>query len=281
VLVWSDADFPRLLRQIPSPPALLYVRGELAPADDLAVAMVGTRSPTSYGREAALRLAGELAANGVTVVSGLARGIDAAAHRGALEAGGRTLAVLGNGVDVVYPPEHNRLAEEMCARGALLSEYPLGRQPAGDQFPARNRLISGLALGVVVVEAREKSGALITADFALQQGRDVFAVPGSIFAQTSTGPHRLIQDGAKLVMCAEDILSELNVHAVGRQPDLFTAAPLTEEEHAVLDVLSGDPLHIDEIAAQARLPIHQVSSLLTLMEVKGLVHATGGMTWGK
>ena len=281
VLTWADAAFPPLLRQIPSPPILLYVRGSLALGDELAVAIVGTRNATAYGRSVTRRLAADLAAGGVTVVSGLARGIDAAAHRAALEVGGRTLAVFGCGLDVVYPPEHRRLADDIAANGALISEYPLGRKPSADQFPVRNRLISGLSLGVVITESRERSGALITAEFAGQQGRDVFAVPGSILTQSSAGPHRLIQDGAKLVMKVEDILGELNIHLAGRQTELAAAAPVSPEERQILELLAGDPVHVDDISARTNIPVQQVSSLLTLMEVRGVVHAVGTLTYAR
>lgn len=280
-LTWADEAFPPPLRQIPSPPILLYVRGGLEVSDQLAVAIVGTRNATDYGRSVTRRLATDLAASGITVVSGLARGIDAAAHRAALEAGGRTLAVFGCGLDIIYPPEHRRLAAEVAAQGALISEYPLGRKPAADQFPVRNRLISGLSLGIIITESRQRSGALITAEFAGQQGRDVFAVPGSILNQSSAGPHRLIQDGAKLVMQVEDVLGELNIHLAARQPELTAAVPLSAEEARILDVLAGDPVHVDEISADTDIPVQQVSSLLTLMEVRGVVHAVGSLTYAR
>ena len=281
VLIWADAAFPPLLRQVPSPPICLYMRGALETRDELAVAIVGTRNATAYGRSVTRRLAGDLAANGVTVVSGLARGIDAAAHRAALEVGGRTIAVFGCGLDVIYPPEHRRLAKEVAAQGALISEYPLGRQPAAEQFPVRNRLISGLSLGVVITESRARSGALITAEFAGQQGRDVFAVPGSILHQSSAGPHRLIQDGAKLVMSVEDILSELNIHLAGRQAELTSAIPMSVEEERIYAQLDGDPVHVDEISARTDIPVQQVSSLLALMEVRGLVSTVGPLTYAR
>ena len=281
ILTWAEAAFPPLLRQVPSPPICLYVRGAFESRDELAVAIVGTRNATAYGRAVTRRLAGDLAASGVTVVSGLARGIDAAAHRAALEVGGRTLAVFGCGLDVIYPPEHRRLAEEVAAQGALISEYPLGRQPAAEQFPVRNRLISGLSLGVVITESRERSGALITAEFAGQQGRDVFAVPGSILHQSSAGPHRLIQDGAKLVMRVEDILSELNIHLAGRQAELTSAIPMSVEEERIYALLDGDPVHVDELSARTDIPVQEVSSLLALMEVRGLVNTVGPLTYAR
>ncbi len=211
----DDPRFPAGLKQIPYPPPLLYIKGTLAPADNLAVAIVGTRGASYYGLKAARRLAGALAVRGVTVVSGLARGIDTAAHQGALEMSGRTLAVLGCGLDVVYPPENLKLYQEIPEHGALVSEFPLGTPPEARNFPIRNRIISGLALGVVVIEAGVKSGTAITVRYALDQGREVFAVPGPIDSPTSTGPHRLIQEGAKLVQDVDDILAELPRFAPG------------------------------------------------------------------
>ena len=209
ILTESHEHYPRMLREIHDPPGVLFVRGSLKAEDALAIGIVGTRHGTQYGLRQAERLAGSLARAGLTVVSGLARGIDAAAHRGALSAGGRTLAVLASGVLNIYPPEHDKLAGEVAARGALLSESPAHAQPLGGTFPQRNRLISGLALGVIVVEAAERSGALITARPAMEQGREVFAVPGRVDGRTARGCHRLIRDGAKLVESADDVLEEL------------------------------------------------------------------------
>ena len=214
----DDPRFPAALKLIPYPPLLLYIKGTLTPADSLAVAVVGTRGASYYGLKAARRLAGALAARGVTVVSGLARGIDTAAHQGALEMSGRTLAVLGCGLDVVYPPENLKLYQEIPEHGALVSEFPLGTPPEARNFPIRNRIISGLALGVVVIEAGVKSGTAITVRYALDQGREVFAVPGPIDSPTSTGPHRLIQEGAKLVQDVEDILQRTPGPAPGARP---------------------------------------------------------------
>ena len=210
VVTWHDAAYPPLLAAIPDPPPVLYVRGRLAA--DQALAIVGTRRATLYGRDAAERLAADLASAGLTIVSGLAKGIDTHAHRGALKGGGRTIAVLGHGIDTCYPPENRRLAAEIAERGALVTDYAVGTGPLGENFPPRNRIISGLAAGVLVVEAGETSGALITSRYAAEQGRDVFAVPGPITAHASRGCHRLIQDGAKLVTSAEDVLAELNPH---------------------------------------------------------------------
>ncbi len=219
ILVESDPDYPRALREIHDPPGVLFVRGALKPDDALAVGIVGTRHGTQYGLRTAERLAGSLARAGLTIVSGLARGIDAAAHRGALAAGGRTIAVLASGVTNIYPPEHDRLAEEVAAHGALVSEAPPGGEPLAGMFPQRNRLISGLSLGVIVVEAADRSGALITARHAMEQGREVFAVPGNVDSRTSRGCHRLIRDGARLVESADDVLEELG--------PLVEAAPVT------------------------------------------------------
>ena len=280
-ITWDDAErYPRLLRHIAYPPVVLYVRGELQPRDELAVSLVGTRLPSAYGRQVAQKLAGELAAKGVTIVSGLARGIDAEAHRAALAAGGRTLAVLGSGLDVMYPREHAGLARDIARAGAVISEYPLGTKPDAVHFPARNRIVSGLSLGAIVVEAGDTSGALITARMAGEQGRDVFAVPGSIFSKQSFGVHRLIQDGAKLVAGVQDVLDELNLGMVAHQLEMpVTPQPGDAGEVALLAALDGEPRHIDDIARVAGLPMAQVSSLLTLMELKGLVRQAGALTY--
>jgi DNA processing protein len=209
ILTVHDTGYPENLRHIHDPPPVLYVRGHLTKHDAWAVALVGSRRSSPYGRAITTRVSGQLGAAGITVVSGLARGIDTAAHKAALGAGGRTLAVLGCGIDIIYPPENHELFYAMVDHGALLSEFPLGTRPEGKNFPRRNRLISGLCLGVVVVEATRKSGSLITAGFALEQGREVFAVPGNVGAATSEGVHRLLREGARLVETAEDILVEL------------------------------------------------------------------------
>ncbi|MBV8083756.1 MAG: DNA-protecting protein DprA [Chloroflexi bacterium] len=282
VLTWDDElRYPRHLRHIANPPVVLYLTGELTQADEIAVAIVGTRSPTAYGRQVAQRLATQLAAKGVTIVSGLARGIDAEAHRAALAAGGRTIAVLGSGLDVIYPREHAGLAREIAKHGAVVSDYPLGAKPDAVHFPARNRIVAGLSLGTIVVEAGDTSGALITARMAAEQGRDVFAVPGSIFSKQSYGVHRLIQDGAKLVADVQDVLDELNLGMVAHQLEMPAAAPTADDpiEQALLGTLSTDPQHIDELARLAQLPMAQVSSALTLMELKGLVRQVGALSY--
>jgi DNA processing protein len=220
-----------------------------------------------------------LARNGLTIVSGLARGIDSEAHRAALDSGGRTLAVLGSGVDVIYPPEGRKLARSVIERGALVSEYALGTRPEAGNFPPRNRIISGLSLGVVIVEAGERSGALITADFALDQGREVFAVPGNIFRKKSKGTNNLIQQGAKAVLSVEDVLEELNLTMVSQQAEVRAIVPENETEAALLEYITADPVHVDEVGQKSGLPIAQVSSALALMELKGMVRQVGGMNY--
>ncbi|MFQ6019431.1 MAG: DNA-processing protein DprA, partial [Dehalococcoidia bacterium] len=217
--------------------------------------------------------------NRITVVSGLARGVDSIAHRAALAAGGRTIAVLACGLDLVYPPEHTKLALEIAERGALLSDYPLGSQPRGEYFPRRNRIMAGLSLGVLVVEGDLKSGALITAKLALEQNREVFAVPGSIFSPQSRGPNALIQDGAKLVRRVEDILEELNLTMVPQQMELAEAVPATDTEAALLRHITKEPLHIDAVCKESGLPVATVSSVLAMLELKGLVRQVGPMSF--
>jgi DNA processing protein len=278
-LTWESPDYPRLLLETNAPPPVLYVKGELTEQDAWAVAIVGTRRASTYGREVTRRLAGALARNGITVVSGMARGIDGVAHRAALEAGGRTVAVFGCGIDRIYPPEHRKLAQQIAAHGALVSDYPLGTPPEGRNFPPRNRIISGLSLGVLVTNAGKTSGALITADFAAEQGRDVFAVPGSVLTRGSIGPNRLIQDGAKLVTTAEDILEELNLTMVAEQKQARQILPEDETEATLLEHLSADPTHVDDLQQKIDLPISEVTSTLAMMELKGMVRQVGGMKY--
>jgi DNA processing protein len=279
VIVWGDPDYPRRLQEIASAPPVLYLRGSLAPGDDAAVAIVGARRATAYGETVARELAAELARRGLCIVSGLARGIDAAAHRGALDAGGRTVAVLGSGLDQIYPAEHTGLAGEVVAHGAMLSEFPLGTPPARLNFPRRNRIISGLSLGVVVAEAGVDSGALITAHHALEQGREVFAVPGRVHARYSEGCHRLIKAGAKLVETWEDVLSELapQVRPSRRRQAAGPPPPtLMPAEQQVFDILGDGPLHIDALIVRANLPGGRVASALVGLEMKGLVRQLTG-----
>ena len=279
VLTLRDDDYPRLLQHIADPPPVLYVKGELLPEDELAVAIVGTRRPTIYGRQAAELFGGGLAKHRITVTSGLARGIDTFAHRAALDCGGRTLAVLGSGLDIIYPAENKKLAAEIAERGALISEFPLGTKPDGINFPRRNRIISGLSPACIVIEAGDSSGALITAEFALEQGRDVFAVPGSIFSPASRGPNRLIFEGAKPARGLEDVLEDLQIETAVEHREVRGAIPESETEVTVFRCLGHEPLHVDEIRRAVCLPMSVVSSTLTLLELKGLARQAGGMNY--
>lgn len=284
----ADPAYPPLLRTIPDPPPVLYVRGivDVGPA----VAIVGSRRATPYGRAVAERLAFDLAAAGVTVVSGLARGIDGAAHRGALDGGGRTVAVLGCGLDVTYPREHRQLAGAIAGSGALVSEFPPGVPPLPSHFPRRNRIISGLSLGVVVVEGAEDSGALITADCALDQGREVFAVPGSVLSRSSRAPHTLLRQGARIVESAADIREELGLVPLteaGRPPEVARppdGAPLAQGETSgeaagetrLLAALEAGPCQIDELIARTGLSAGEVAALVTILELRGLARTLPG-----
>jgi len=281
LLTWNDPMYPRLLREIYNPPPLLYMKGSLSPEDDWSVAVVGTRGVSPYGRQVAQRLATGLVRNGLTVVSGLALGVDGEAHRAALAAGGRTIAVLGGGFNHIYPSDHRHLAERIAKQGALLTEYGLDVRPEAGNFPARNRIISGLSLGTVVVEAGKQSGALITAHMAAEQGREVFAVPGNILKDTSTGCNHLIQQGAKAVLNVRDILEELNLSGkrVVEQKTARREMPVSREERQLLQKLNFDPLHVDEVSRQLNLPVAQVSSMLVLLELKGLVRQVGNMKY--
>lgn len=282
LLTLDDADYPTLLRDIPDPPPVLYVRGSLLPTDTLGLAIVGTRRATRYGRDAAHRMGLWLARQDVTIVSGLAHGIDEAAHIGALDADdGRTIAVLGCGIDSVYPADNADLADAITQRGALVSEFPLGTPPTGTNFPRRNRIISGMTLGVLVAEAPESSGALITVEMALEQGREVFAIPANIFNPTGTGSNKLIQDGAKLVMRAADVLDELNIVHTRQEVRTRTQsiAPESGAESELLQYLEADPIHIDDLVRASGLPTGKVSATLTLLELKGLAEMVGHMQY--
>jgi DNA processing protein len=277
VITCQDESYPARLKEIDQPPPVLYTRGELLPEDDFAVAIVGTRRITPYGRQVTEDLAGFLASSGITVISGLARGVDAAAHTAALRAGGRTLAVLGSGVDRIYPPENRVLAEQMIAHGAILSDYPVGTAPEASNFPPRNRIISGLSLAVIVIEAGETSGALITAEFAAEQGREVFAVPGSILAPQSKGTNRLIQNGALPLLTPQDLLQALNLTRVSEQKSARSVLPADEVEKQLLMALGSEPLHVDDLRNQTGLPVEKVSAALVMMELKGMVRQVGAM----
>ncbi|MBX3086471.1 MAG: DNA-processing protein DprA [Anaerolineae bacterium] len=294
VLTLDDTDYPAALRKIMDAPPVLYVRGTLLEADQLAIAVVGTRRATTYGKATSHAIVSALANQGITIVSGLAYGIDAVAHQAALEAGGRTIAVLPCGLDTIYPPEHKALAQRICEQGALVSENPLGEDAERIHFVPRNRIISGLCAGVVVVEAGEKSGSLITADLALDQGRDVFAVPGNIQSQASQGTNRLIQNGAKVVLSAADVLDELNIasHPVRPRPRATSGVAIEEPSRTAMDVdamievddateaallrlLATEPRHLDDLALAVNVPIGKVAAALSTLTLKGLVTEIG------
>lgn len=279
VLTLLDDDYPRLLREIDQSPPVLYVKGMLTPADEFSVAIVGTRRVSDYGQQIARDSSIYLAGHGLTIVSGLARGVDGLAHRHALETGGRTIAVLGSGVDVIYPPEHRKLAEAISENGAVISDYPLGTQPEGVNFPPRNRIISGLSLATIVIEAGERSGALITADFALDQGRDVFAVPGNVLSPASRGTNRLIQNGAYAMVSPQDVLDVLNLSEIESMKTARQVLPTDTTEAKILQVMGFEPMHIDEICNDVNMAVEKVSAALTMMELKGLVQHMGAMRY--
>jgi DNA processing protein len=279
ILTWEDESYPSRLKEIDQPPPVLYIRGTMTQEDNWSVAVVGTRRVSPYGRQVADEIASFLASNGVTVISGLARGVDAIAHQSALKAGGRSIAVLGCGVDRIYPPEHAQLAEKLVENGALISDYPLGTSPDASNFPPRNRIISGLSIATVVVEAGETSGALITAQFALDQGREVLAVPGNILAPLSKGTNRLISQGARPMLSVTDLLDFLNLTRVTEQRFVRKVLPADETEAKLMAVLTHEPLQMDEIRNQTGLPIERVSATLVMMELKGMVRQVGGLNY--
>ena len=321
VTLYDDA-YPQYLKEIDTPPLVLYIRGKFTPEDSLSLSIVGSRDAKDYGRKVSYRLSYQLAQRGLTIVSGLARGIDTSAHRGALEAGGRTIAVMGSGLSFIYPAANSDLAEKITESGALISEFPMEVKPKPRNFPRRNRIISGLTLGTVVVEASNRSGALITARLAGEQGREVFAVPGEIFSELSTGTHKLINNGAKLINTVDDLLNELPPYALNRiqsdapapqMPDIGTessqespieksdpepvstqsptevpqpiqSAPppgLTPDERTVFDAIEAPSSHIDTIVRTTQLPISQVSSVLLMLELKGIVQQLPGKRFTK
>src|SRR6266568_2953632 len=280
IITLKDKAYPPLLEEIDYAPPVLYICGNLTEADQFALAVVGTRKMSAYGRQVTERLVTELAKGKVTVISGLAQGIDTIAHTAALDAGGRTLAVLANGLDTIYPPNNYNLARRIVdsGQGALVTEFPLGVKPEGGNFPARNRIISGLSLGVLVTEAPKQSGALITANLALEQGREVFAVPGNIFSMGSVGANKLIQDGgARLVLDINDILEALNLFMVPQQVEMQAELPENAEESTLLALLSHDPLHVDDLIRESNLETQSVIATLTMMELKGMIRQVGGM----
>ena len=278
---WHEPEYPARLRQIHDMPPVIYVKGTLKPEDEISLAVVGTRKATTYGREVTREFVRDLVPAGLTIASGLALGIDSVAHHAALQAGGRTIAVLGSGVDIIYPTKNVDLSREIADNGALISDYPIGIPPLKEHFPRRNRIMSGISLGTLVIEGAEKSGALITARQALDQNREVFAVPGSALAERSRGPNLLIQRGeAKLVLHAEDILQELNMPQGDKQLNLpSTPEPVDEEQAAVLRLLSHSPVHIDEIYRASGMSMPEVSSTLTMLELNDLVRQVGGMRY--
>ncbi|NOY54153.1 MAG: DNA-protecting protein DprA [Deltaproteobacteria bacterium] len=281
IVTWEDADYPPSLKEISDAPPVLYIAGKIKKSDRIALAVVGSRSATTQGRLNAEKIASRLAGLGMTIVSGLAMGVDAWAHQGALKAGGRTLAVLGCGLDYPYPRINRELKGEIAKQGALISEFPMGTPPVPYNFPRRNRIISGLALGTLVVEATKKSGSLITAKFALEQGREVFAIPGSIRAPQSEGVNLLIQKGAKLVQTMEDILVEFPAEVCeylkvsGREPQSFKQE-VVKEESLLLQLIQDEPVHIDVLAGKTPYSAARISSLLMKMELKGLVRQHPG-----
>jgi DNA processing protein len=279
ILTWEDQEYPERLRHIGGSPFVIFLKGSFSEGDIWSVAVVGTRRYSSYGRQITEAITRTLAEQEITIISGLARGIDGIAHRAALEVGGRTLAVLGSGLDRIYPPEHRELAEKISQQGALISDYPPGTPPDGCNFPPRNRIISGLSRVVLVMEADIKSGALITANYAAEQGRDVFAVPGKITVPGSRGTNLLIKQGAHPLLEAQDVLDFLNMKLVEKQRVVQKSLPDNPQEALLYSVVGDEPLHVDELSALTELPIKEVTATLTLMELKGMVRKTFGMKY--
>ncbi|MDP2921734.1 MAG: DNA-processing protein DprA [Candidatus Omnitrophota bacterium] len=286
VITFLDEDYPENLKNIYDPPVVLYVKGEILPEDNTAIAIVGSRLASFYGLQTAERLGFELASHGVTVVSGLARGIDSASHKGALKAKARTIAILGSGLANIYPEENRALAGKISASGAVISEFPMETIPDRGNFPKRNRIISGLSLGVVCVEAAERSGALITCDCALEQGRDVFAVPGKVDSNTSKGTNKLIKQGAKLAQGVEDILEELNLSNfaschLGNLRSWTEDTKLDKNESLVYTLLSSDPIHIDDICRESGMELGRISGMLLSLEIKKFAKQLPGKNFVK
>ena len=278
VLTWQDESYPPYLLEIAQPPPVLYVLGELCEADNLAMAIVGTRHVTSYGKQLCHDTASYLAGHGITIVSGLARGVDAIAHKAALQIGGRTIAVLGSGVDVIYPPEHRNLAEAIIKSGAIISDYPPGTKPEGINFPPRNRIISGLSRGTIVIEAGERSGALITAKFAVEQGRDVFAVPGSVLSPMSRGTNALIGEGAIPMTNPATIVSHLGIEKQ-KLPQKNEKLDLSPQERRVYEALGNETIHVDDLCARLDMPIEKLNATLTMMQLKGVIVQEAGQEY--
>lgn len=292
IMTCEDKDYPQNLKNIPDPPIVLYVKGELKEEDELSIAIVGSRRASFYGLSSAEKFATELSGRGFTIVSGMARGIDSYAHKGALKAKGRTIAVMGSGFSHIYPPENKQLAEEIAKNGAVISEFSVDTEPAKQNFPRRNRVISGLALGVLIAEAARNSGALITADFALEQGREVFALPGKVDSGTSFGTNKLIQQGAKLVSCVEDILEEFNfgITPAPEEKERSGEAPkpalagednipnrgLEDEEDFLYNIIADQPLSLDEIVEKADIGVPRIYDLLLRLQMKRLIRQIPG-----
>ncbi|MBN1267757.1 MAG: DNA-processing protein DprA [Anaerolineales bacterium] len=279
VVTWNDKEYPGLLKEIDAPPPLLYIQGRITEEDLICVAVVGTRRPTAYGRAVTEDIVTSLATAGVTIVSGMARGIDAVAHKACLKAGGRTIAVLGSGLEHIYPQEHSGLAKQIVSSGAVISDYPPDTKPEGRNFPPRNRIISGLSRSIIVTEAGVGSGALITASFAADQGREVFAVPGSIYSQGSIGPHQLIADGANILTSAEEVLDLLNLEKLRTEERTRVVLPENEVEKCVWQCITSQPSHIDEIRMKCKLPVQQTTAALTMLEMKGRIRQVGPMIY--
>jgi DNA processing protein len=274
VVTLNDGGYPRLLKEIANPPFVLYIRGELKPQDENAIAIVGSRKATDYGRRATREVAEGLATAGVTIVSGLALGLDAEAQEAALKAGGRTVAVLANGLEQICPHSNYALGLEVIKNGALISEYPIGKLVFKPNFPARNRIVSGISQGVLITEAGEHSGTLHTANFAIEQNRQVYAIPGPIYNPLAKGPNDLLKLGAKAVTCAADILEDFGI-----EENLIELKPSNDNERLIFRILENEPKHIDDISTEANRPGHEVSQILTLMEIKGKVRHLGGMVY--
>ncbi len=281
IVTLKDKNYPKLLKEIYDPPALLYIRGEIKEQDEFAIGVVGTRKISQYGKQIIPDIVQELASNKITIVSGLALGSDTLAHQAAVAVKGRTIAVLGSGIDrqSIYPYSNKSLSEIIANHGAVISEYSLGTLPLKQHFPARNRIISGLSIGTLVTEAPSDSGALITARFAVEQNRDVFAIPGNIYSQNSQGPNSLIKQGAKLITCAQDILDELNLSMATSYQQTKEIVPETKEEEILLKIITKEPLHVDRIVQQSKMSAPQVSATLTIMEMKGKVRNLGAMNY--
>jgi DNA processing protein len=281
VVTFFDKGYPRNLRQIPGCPIVLYISGKITDDDVLSLGIVGSRRATLYGLNSAEKFSAEMASSGLTIVSGMARGVDTYAHRGALKAGGRTIAVMGSGFNHIYPPENRGLAEKIAENGAVVSEFPMDARPLAQNFPRRNRLISGLSLGVLVTEAARNSGALITADFALEQGRDVFALPGRIDTGASAGTNELLKQGAKLVTCSEEILEELNFCGYLKNPGCKTDKKervlcAQEEEEALYDCIGPNPASIDELIERTSFSNSRISGLILGLQLKKLIKELPG-----